>query len=115
AALAAALVGSATSLKTALLDQSRLAGVGNLIADETLWRARLDPVRPAGGLDTDEVAGLARTLRSTIRMLTRRGGAHTGDLQEQRRRDGRCPRCGDRLDRRTIGGRTTYSCPSEQR
>ena len=113
--LAAALAGSAAPLKAVLLDQSRLAGVGNLIADETLWRAGLDPGRPASGLGPDEVAVLARTLRSTVRMLTRRGGSHTGDLQDQRHRAGHCPRCGAPLERRTVGGRTTYSCPAEQR
>ena len=113
--LAAALHGSSAPLKAVLLDQSRLAGVGNLIADETLWRAGLDPVRTAGCVEADAVAGLARTLRSTVRLLTRRGGSHTGDLQEQRHRAGVCPRCGEPLERRTVGGRTTYSCPAEQR
>ena len=113
--LGAALGTSTAPLKAVLLDQSRLAGVGNLIADETLWRAGLDPVRPAAGLASDEVAALARTLRSTVRLLTRRGGSHTGDLQVQRHRSGCCPRCGEPLERRTVGGRTTYSCPAEQR
>lgn len=115
AELAGALGSSSAPLKAVLLDQSRLAGVGNLIADETLWRVGLDPARPAGSLGTDDVASLARGLRSTVRLLTRRGGSHTGDLQDQRHRAGACPRCGAPLDRRTVGGRTTFSCPAEQR
>lgn len=115
AALRDLLAGSQAPLKARLMDQSRLAGVGNLICDETLWRARLDPARPAGSLTPAEVTRLHRHLRSTIALLTERGGAHTGDLQAERHRDGRCPRCHRPLDRRTIGGRTTYSCPHHQR
>jgi formamidopyrimidine-DNA glycosylase len=97
------------------MDQARLAGVGNLICDETLWRAGLDPARPAASLTPAEVTRLHKHLRATIALLTERGGSHTGDLQQQRTRDGRCPRCHRPLDRRTIGGRTTYSCPRHQR
>ena len=114
AALRDLLAGSQAPLKARLMDQARLAGVGNLICDETLWRARLDPARPAGSLDAREVRRLHRHLRATIALLTERGGSHTGDLQAQRSRDGRCPRCHRVLDRRTVGGRTTYSCPHHQ-
>lgn len=115
AALRDLLAGSQAPLKARLLDQARLAGVGNLIGDETLWRAGLDPARPAGSLTPAEVTRLHRHLRATIDLLTERGGSHTGDLQRQRNRDGRCPRCHRLLDRRTIGGRTTYSCRHHQR
>ena len=115
AALRDLLAGSRAPLKGRLLDQSRLAGVGNLICDETLWRAGLDPAREAGSLDAREVRRLHRHLRATIEDLTERGGSHTGDLQAERHRDGRCPRCGTPLDRRTVAGRTTYSCPRHQR
>jgi formamidopyrimidine-DNA glycosylase len=115
AALRDVLAGSQAPLKARLMDQARLAGVGNLICDETLWRAGLDPARPAGSLGPAEVRRLHRHLRATIALLTERGGSHTGDLQVQRSRDGRCPRCHRVLDRRTVGGRTTYSCPHHQR
>lgn len=105
-----ALAGSEAPLKARLLDQARLAGLGNLLVDETLWRARLDPARPAGSLGDAELRRLRSRIASTVTDLFERGGSHTGDLQAQRRRDGRCPRCGRPLDRRTIGGRTTYSC-----
>jgi formamidopyrimidine-DNA glycosylase len=97
------------------MDQSRIAGLGNLLTDEVLWRAGLDPAREAGGLDDTERAELARTIRHTVRVLGRRGGSHTGDLQTSRARGGICPRDGAELQRRTVGGRTTYSCPVHQR
>jgi formamidopyrimidine-DNA glycosylase len=106
--------GSAAPLKARLMDQARLAGVGNLIADETLWRAGFDPARPAGGLSDAEVRRLAATLKTTIRDLTRKGGSHTGDLMPARTRGGRCPRDGTVLERRQVGGRTTFSCPKHQ-
>jgi formamidopyrimidine-DNA glycosylase len=109
------LAASTVALKARLLDQARLAGVGNLIADETMWRAGLDPARPARSLSPAEARRLHKHLHSTIEDLIERGGSHTGDLQSSRRRDGTCPRDGAPLDRRTVGGRTTYSCPVHQR
>jgi len=114
AALRDALGRSGAPLKARLLDQARLAGVGNLICDEALWRAGLDPARPAGSLAPAEHRRLHRHLLATIALLTERGGSHTGDLQAQRSRDGCCPRCGTALQRRTVGGRTTYLCPRHQ-
>ena len=108
------LVGS-VALKARLLDQGRIAGVGNLIADETLWRAGIDPARPADSLDRNAKRRLHRHLRSVVEEFLANGGSHTGRLQESRVRGGRCPRDGAELDRRTIGGRTTYSCPDHQR
>jgi len=112
--LRSALGRSAAPLKAVLLDQHRLAGLGNLLVDEILWRSRLDPLRPARSLDPDEQRALARSIRSTVQVLTRRGGSHTGDLQVARVPGAACPRCSAPLDRRTVGGRTTYSCPQEQ-
>lgn len=109
-----ALAVSRAPVKAWLLDQDRIAGVGNLIADETLWRAGIDPTRTGRSLSRDEVTRLHRTLRRTIALLTRRGGSHTGDLQVARVRGATCPRDGEPLLRRTVGGRTTYSCPRHQ-
>lgn len=108
------LVGE-VALKGRLLDQSRVAGIGNLIADETLWRASIDPARPASSLDAKEERRLLRHLRSVLDDFLRDGGSHTGRLQPARERGGRCPKDGAPLDRRTIGGRTTFSCPQHQR
>ena len=108
------LARSDAPLKARLMDQSRLAGLGNLLTDELLWRAGLDPARPAGSLGPSEVRRLHRHLGRTLDELGARGGSHMGDLQEARRRGGLCPRDGAVLDRRTIGGRTTYSCSIHQ-
>jgi len=109
------LAGSAAPVKAWLLDQRHVAGIGNLIADEALWRAGIDPARPARSLDEREVRRLHRSLQATVRDLTERGGSHTGDLHRSRVRGGLCPKDGALLDRRTIGGRTTFSCPQHQR
>jgi formamidopyrimidine-DNA glycosylase len=108
------LEGRRVPLKAWLLDQRRVAGLGNLLADEILWRSGLDPARRAGALDAAETKALHRTIIATIRLLSSRGGSHTGDLQVARQRGASCPRDGTPLQRRTIGGRTTYSCPAHQ-
>jgi formamidopyrimidine-DNA glycosylase len=102
-------------IKARLMDQSVVAGVGNLLADEILWRARLDPRRPAGELSIEELDRLRREVRAATRSAIRRGGAHTGDLIAERRPGGHCPRCGAELMRATVAGRTTFWCPVEQR
>jgi formamidopyrimidine-DNA glycosylase len=115
AELSAALAGSATAVKARLLDQHRVAGIGNLAADELLWRASLDPTRRAGSLDGVEVRRLHRHVRSTMADLLERGGSHMGRMTDQRRPGGRCPRDGTPLVRATVGGRTTWWCPVHQR
>ena len=96
------------------MDQERLAGVGNLLADEVLWRAGLAPGRRTP-LSDDEQAELHKAVRSTLRRLSRRGGSHMGDLMAERGAGGRCPRDGTELVRSTVGGRTTYWCPTHQK
>ena len=104
----------ATAIKARLLDQGVIAGVGNLLADETLWRARLSPRRVAGELSVEELDRLRRELRAATRDAIRDGGVHTGRFMPARERGGVCPRCGTPLERDTIGGRTTYWCPRDQ-
>jgi formamidopyrimidine-DNA glycosylase len=101
-------------VKARIMDQSRISGVGNLLADEALWRARLAPLREAGSLSESELDELRRALRAATRRATTRGGAHTGDLIPHRVLGGRCPRCGAALERAKVGGRTTWWCPVEQ-
>jgi formamidopyrimidine-DNA glycosylase len=113
--LATALGSSAAPLKARLLDQARVAGVGNLLADEILWRAGLDPARPAGRLDDAEVTELATAVAEVLADLGERGGSHTGDLRAATATDGLCPRDGTPLVRRQVAGRTTWSCPAHQR
>jgi len=113
-ALTAALQ-SDRSVKAVLLDQSRIAGLGNLLVDESLWRAGIDPARSARSLDDETVRHLRRVIRRTLTQLTRRGGSHRGDLQDERHQGGICPSDGASLTRRTVAGRTTISCPAHQR
>jgi formamidopyrimidine-DNA glycosylase len=101
-------------VKGRLLDQRAIAGVGNLLADEALWRARLSPRRRAGELSVEELDRLRREVRAATRDAIRRGGVHTGRFMPYRVRGGSCPRCGTALERATIGGRTTFWCPSCQ-
>ena len=108
-------VGRGTApVKARLLDQSVLAGVGNLLADETLWQARIDPRRRVDTLGRDELTALHRALRTAIRAAVRHGGVHTGVVVPHRHPDGHCPRCGAVMARTTVGGRTTWFCPREQ-
>ena len=106
---------SRAPIKALLMDQSRIAGLGNLLTDEALFRAGIDPARPANTLDDEEIKRLARAVSTTLRTLQRRGGSHTGDHMPARVPGGHCPRDGAELLRRTVGGRTTYSCPMHQR
>ena len=99
-------------VKAVLMDQARIAGLGNLLVDEALWRAGIDPARPAVDIGTDERRELHRSVRATLRVLGRRGGSHTGDMP--RDLDIPCPRDGAPLARRKVAGRTTYSCPVHQ-
>jgi formamidopyrimidine-DNA glycosylase len=127
--LTEALEGRRTALKSALLDQRRLAGIGNIYADEALWRARLHPLRPAGELDSAEVARLHRGIRAALRAGIARQGAtlsnyrtpdgSAGRMQEEFRVYGRegepCDRCGTPIEKIRAAGRGTSYCPSCQR
>jgi formamidopyrimidine-DNA glycosylase len=105
--------GVVAPLKARLMDQERLAGVGNLLADEILWRAGFDPQRRTP-LDDAELRTLHKALRATLRLLDRRGGSHMGDLMVERQPGGHCPRDGAALLQAQVGGRTTYWCPQHQ-
>ena len=106
------LIGSGRApVKARLLDRSAISGVGNLLADEALWQARIAPSRRVSELSVDELDRLRRAVRAAVRSAIRKGGAHTGAFVPARERDGVCPRCGNALSRARIGTRTTYWCP----
>jgi formamidopyrimidine-DNA glycosylase len=107
-----ALAARTAPIKAVLMDQARIAGLGNLLVDETLWRAGIDPLRPPVAIDADERKLLHKTIRTTLRVLGRRGGSHTGDMPRDVNEP--CPRDGGPILRRTIAGRTTYSCSVHQ-
>jgi formamidopyrimidine-DNA glycosylase len=103
-------------IKAALMDQTFLAGVGNLLADEILWRARIHPLRPIGELSTEERSRLYRALRTVIARTVDRypEGYETRWTNARGRPQARCPRCRTELARTVVGGRTTYFCPTCQ-
>lgn len=114
AELRAALAGSRVALKARLMDQRRVAGIGNLIVDELLWRAALAPTRAAASLSPTELRRLHRNVHATVELLLARGGSHTGDLLPARAAGGVCPKDGEPLARGVVGGRTTWWCPRHQ-
>jgi formamidopyrimidine-DNA glycosylase len=129
ARLAERLRGRSARLKSLLIDQSFIAGVGNIYADEALWRARLHPLRPADTLGADEVRRLHRSIRSVLRQgVEHRGssfsdyvgadgepGANAERLFVYRRTDEPCLRCGRPISRIVVGQRSTHFCPGCQR
>jgi formamidopyrimidine-DNA glycosylase len=105
-------------IKAALMDQRLIAGIGNLLSDEVLWRARIHPKRRANDLSEREVRALDRELGQTIAACNRRGRipGDPGWLTRVRGiRGAECPRCGTRLGRGKVAGRTACWCPRCQR
>ena len=112
-------------VKAVLLDQRVVAGLGNIYADEALWRARVNPLRPAESLDPDDVRRVHRAIRAALRAGIARQGStlsdyrtpdgSRGEMQEEFRVYGRdglpCPRCGTTISKTRVGGRGTWYCP----
>ena len=129
ASLERAFANRRAPVKAALLDQRAAAGVGNIYADEALWRARIHPLRPAGSLSSEELAALRTALRQVLQTGIARQGATLrdyrapdgarGSMQDRFRVYGRagepCPRCGTPIEKIRAGGRGTWFCPSCQR
>ena len=129
ARLADRLKGRSARLKTLLLDQTFIAGVGNIYADEALWRARLHPLRAADTLTATEVRRLHRAVRAVLRQgIANRGTSFTdyvgadgepGDNAERlavyQRTGQPCLRCGRPISRIVVGQRSTHFCPRCQR
>ncbi len=115
--LGALLAGRRGGLKSALLDQSLIAGLGNELVDEILWRSRLHPRRAAAGLGQQELDTCHEQLQDVLRRSIRAGHvpAAADWLTGQRDADDpRCPRCQAQLETDQVGGRTTLWCPQEQ-
>lgn len=113
-----ALLGrSDAAVKTVLMDQRRIAGIGNLIADEILYQGGTDPRRAASDIRGDDLDRLWLGLRRARERVLERNGSHHGVLIQSgaRERGEMCPRCGVEIGRVQVGGRTSYFCPSHQR
>lgn len=116
-------------IKATLLDQTKIAGLGNIYTDEILFRESLSPLRKARSLSTEAVASLRRSLHSVLRSAIRRKGTTISDYVDSTGRRGSyqdsllvyaragkpCRRCGTTLMRSLVAGRGTYTCPSCQR
>ncbi len=127
-ALHALLANSKAPLRNVLLDQRRIAGVGNIYANEACHQARLDPRRPAGGLGRGEVERLRRALQQVLSEAIERRGTSLSDyrdllggrgdfqnaLRVYGRTGGRCHRCGDVVQRAVLAGRSAFFCPGCQ-
>jgi formamidopyrimidine-DNA glycosylase len=116
--------GRRTPVKAFLLDQRRIAGVGNIYADEALFRARIHPLRPAGDLTRAQCDALAEAVRAALTAGLAAGGATIDDFRHadgvhgafqdeflvHRRRGEPCPECGTAVVKFVAGGRGTYAC-----
>jgi formamidopyrimidine-DNA glycosylase len=114
-----------TNIKAALLDQSVVAGVGNIYADESLWGAKLHPTRLVGGISESDLTVLYHELREVMNLAIEKGGSsnHTYvnaegkkgsymDFARAFRREGLpCPRCGTLIVKSRVAGRGTHTCP----
>jgi formamidopyrimidine-DNA glycosylase len=90
-------------VKSVLMDQEIIAGIGNIYSDEILFQARMNPAERIDRLSPGELKRLFRTLRAVL-------GKEGGLLLPQRRKGGSCPRCGAPLKVFKLGGRTSYCC-----
>jgi len=110
-----ALISKGTiAVKARLLDQSKIAGIGNLLADEMLWQAKVPPATPVNRMRPRAVDRLYRAMLSVLESAAAHGGAHTGEVISARRRGASCPRCGAPMVHGTVGGRSTWWCLREQ-
>jgi formamidopyrimidine-DNA glycosylase len=106
---------SRRSVKEILMDQRVLAGVGNILANEALWLARLDPRTAGKALLPEDARAIARGVQAAIRRELGEGTAYRSQREVRFHVYGRggepCPRCGQRLTSSTLGGRSTVYCP----
>jgi formamidopyrimidine-DNA glycosylase len=112
------LAGRRGTIKAALMDQRLIAGIGNLLSDEILWRARIHPAAAVATLGAARRRRLYDALYAAVTESIRYGRIPRGPRWLTRVRDDRsadCPRCGARLRHATIAGRTACWCPREQR
>jgi formamidopyrimidine-DNA glycosylase len=127
--LARQAAGRKAPVKAFLLAQDRVAGIGNIYADEALFRARIHPLKPAGKLRRDQIERLHRGIREALGAGIESSGASIdryrdsngarGSMQDRflihRRAGLPCPRCGSTIVKTRAGGRGTYLCPRCQR
>ena len=111
---AALAAGTSAPVKARIMDQHRIAGIGNLLADEILWRARIHPARAVSGLTTAERTRLIKATHDAVGAALRGDGVHTLTIIPYRRGGGACPRDHAPMATGVVGGRTTWWCSAEQ-
>jgi formamidopyrimidine-DNA glycosylase len=118
-----------TSIKAAILDQTVVAGVGNIYADESLWGAKIHPLRLVNSISEEEFVRLYTELRAVMNLAIEKGGSTDKnyvnaegkrgsymDFARVFRREGfKCPRCGTEVIKFKAAGRGTHICPHCQR
>lgn len=118
-----------STTKSVLLDQTVIAGVGNIYADESLWGAKIHPATPVNKVPKAKLVLLYNSLRDVLVLSIRKGGStdrNYVDAEGQKgsylafanvfRRQGQpCPRCGTPIEKIRVAGRGTHICPKEQR
>lgn len=106
------------AIKPALMDQHKLAGIGNIYADEVLFQSRLDPRSEVSLLSREEIGVLHRNMRRVLWLSIDRGTDFSifpkTYLLRDRRKEAACPKCAGTIGTVTLGGRMTYFCPSCQ-
>jgi formamidopyrimidine-DNA glycosylase len=114
-----ALRGRRATVKSALMNQQCIAGIGNVYSDEILFQAKIRPDTRTGALDADHLRRIYRTLRRALRTAVDRRAdpdqMPKSWLTPRRRRGGACPRCGGDIRRAQVSGRTAYYCATHQR
>jgi formamidopyrimidine-DNA glycosylase len=127
--LCALAAGRRAPLKSFLLNQSGIAGIGNIYADEALFRARLHPLSPAGSMRLEHCEELRDGIVAALELALEKRGSSIDDYRDARgergsmqdeflvhAREGEpCPRCGEEVRRVVVSGRSTYFCPNCQR
>ena len=124
----AARLASSAKVKAALMDQGRIAGIGNIYSDEMLFRAGINPLRSANSLSHAELVALHRAMREVLRGAIARRGTSVDNFMDARGRPGSyqfhhmvygkegepCPVCGAPIRRVKVSGRSSYFCPKCQ-
>jgi formamidopyrimidine-DNA glycosylase len=117
-----------TPIKSLLLNQTLIAGIGNMYADEALFQARIHPLRPANSLKTAEIKNLRSAIQDVLQKGIRNKGASTAtfirpngikgsaqlEFQVAHRKGEECPNCGGTIERILVGQRSTFFCPKCQ-
>ena len=120
--------GKKARIKTFLMNQSVISGIGNIYSDEMLWKARIHPLTPINKIDNRKLRDLYKAIKSVLKKSVRLRGTSIDDYRDSKGRKGKyerelivyqrdgepCPRCGEKIKKTKIGGRTARFCPKCQ-